>query len=238
MLKASIQISLKKNKKQNIIIAIVAAAIISGVIVYNYNFEQNKQKGFKFGKDLEQIQEEVKELQTRFYSEKTSWEEGNITKEELLNYYEEHLEKFSKIISRYEQLTPPELFESSVELLKISSETQLESDSNFIEWIKTGDEAAKIRSDSLFQESLEYEMLGLVEFYSAKTGIKNYDGPEKFEAPEIALKQRVNQVTESMKNECDIKYRNQSGEFDSDQIEVNWFNCINDAEKWKEEHLP
>ena len=71
MLKASIQISLKKNKKQNIIIAIVAAVIISGVIVYNYNFEQNKQKGFKFGKDLEQIQEEVKELQTRFYSEKT-----------------------------------------------------------------------------------------------------------------------------------------------------------------------
>ena len=229
---------MKKNKKQNIIIAIVAAVIISGIVLYNYNFEQNKQVGFKFGKDLEQIQEEVKELQIKFYSEKTSWEEGDISKEELLKYYEEHLEKFSSIISRYDQLTPPELFKSSVELLKISSETQLESDSNFIEWIKTGDNAAKIRSDSLFQESLEYEMLGLVEFYSAKTGIKNYDEPKKFEAPEMTLKQMVNQVTENMKHDCDGEFRNESGEFDSDQIEVDWFNCINDAEKWKEAHRP
>jgi hypothetical protein len=229
---------LKKNKKQNIIIAIVAAIIISGIVLYNYNFEQNKQKGFKFGKDLEQIQEEVKELQTKFYSEKTSWEEGDISKEELLKYYEEHLEKFSSIISRYDQLTPPELFKSSVELLKISSETQLESDSNFIEWIKTGDNAAKIRSDTLFQESLEYEMLGLVEFYSAKTGVKNYEESERFEAPEMTLKQRVDQVTENMKNDCDLEFRNESGEFDSDQIEVDWFNCINNAEKWKESHLP
>ena len=29
------------------------------------------------------------------------------------------------------------------------------------EWIKTGDEIAKIRSDSLFQEAYEYQNLGL-----------------------------------------------------------------------------
>ena len=37
----------------------------------------------------------------------------------------------------------------------------------------------KLRSDTQIQESLDYEMQGLVEFYSAKTGIKNYDEPEK-----------------------------------------------------------
>ena len=62
-----------------------------------------------------------------------------------------------KIISRYDNLTPPELFKSSVELFKISSETQLESDVEFIKWITTGDESAKIRSDTQIQEAYEYE---------------------------------------------------------------------------------
>ena len=130
------------------------------------------------------------------------------------------------------------MFKSSVELLKLSSETQLESDSHFIEWIKTGDESVKTRSDIQIQEALEYEMLGLVEFYSAKTGVKNYDEPEKFEAPQGGLTQKVVQVSENMKSQCDKEFRNESGEFDSDEIEIDWFNCFNEAQQWKIEHLP
>jgi len=229
---------LKKKKIQNIIIASIAILIIGSIAAYNYSVEQTKQKGLQFGIGLEQIQEEVQELQIKFYSEKTRWNEGDISKEELLGYYEKHLEKFKEIISKYDELTPPELFKSSVELLKISSETQLESDSEFIEWIKTGDESAKIRSDTQFQEALEYEMLGLVEFYSAKTGVKNYEEGEKFEAPQSGLTQKVIQVSENMKSQCDKEFKNELGEFDSDKIEIDWFNCINEAKKWKTEHLP
>ncbi len=229
---------MKKKKIQNIIIAIIAILIIGSIVAYNYSVEQTKQKGLQFGIKLEQIQENVQELQIKFYSEKTRWDEGDISKEELLQYYEKHLKKFREIISSYNELTPPELFKSSVELLKISSETQLESDLQFIEWIKTGDESAKVRSDIQFQEALEYEMSGLVEFYSAKTGVKNYEEEEKFQAPQRALTQKVNQVTENMKSQCDNEFRNESDEFDSDKIEIDWFNCINEAEKWKVEHLP
>jgi len=115
-----------------------------------------------------------------------------------------------------------------VELLKISSETQLESDSQFIEWIKTGDESAKVRSDTQFQQALEYEMSGLVEFYSAKTGVKNYEELEKFEVPQSNLKQKVIQISENMKSQCNEEFRNELGEFDSDKIEVDWFNCMSD----------
>ena len=101
-------------------------------MAYNYSVDQTKQKGLQFGIKLDQIQEDVNQLQTKFYSEKTRWEEEDISKEELLEFYDEHLEEFREIISRYDELTPPELFKSSVELLKISSETQLESDSQFI----------------------------------------------------------------------------------------------------------
>jgi len=229
---------LKKKKIQNLIIASIAILIVGSIAAYNYSAEQTKQKGLQFGIELEQIQEEVKELQIKFYSEKTRWNEGDISKEELLEYYEKHLKNFKEIVSTYDELMPPELFKSSVELLKISSETQLESDSQFIEWIKTGDESAKVRSDTQFQEALEYEMLGLVEFYSAKTGVKNYNEVEKFEAPQSGLTQKVIQVSENMKSQCDKEFRNEVGEFDSDEIEVDWFNCINEAEKWKIEHLP
>ncbi len=229
---------MKKKKIQNIIIALIAILIIGSIAAYNYSVEQTKQRGLQFGIGLEQIQEDVQELQKKFYSEKTRWDEEDISKEELLEYYEKHLKEFKGIISKYDELKPPELFKSSVELLKISSETQLESDSQFIEWIKTGDESAKVRSDIQFQEALEYEMLGLVEFYSAKTGVKNYEEGEKFQAPQSGLMQKVIQVTENMKSRCDEEFRNELDEFDSDKVEIDWFNCINEAEKWKIEHLP
>ena len=216
----------------------IAIFIISTIVAYNFSVDQTKQKGLQFGVEIKKIQDDLKELQTKFYSEKTRWEEGDITKEELLKFYENHLKEFEGIISRYDKLSPPELFKSSVELLKLSSEAQYESDSAFIEWMKTGDEAAKIRSDTQIQESLEYEMLGLVEFYSAKTGVKNYDAPEKFQAPQAGLTQKVIQITENMKSKCDKEYKNELGEFDSDNKEIEWFNCNNEAQKWKIEHLP
>ena len=229
---------MKKKKINNIIIAVVAIGIIGAIVAYNYSVDQTKQKGLQFGIQLEQIQEEVKEIQDNFYSEKTKWEEGDISKEELLAYYDKHIENFEKIILKYDDLNPPELFESSVELLKLSSQTQLDSDTQFIEWIKTGDESAKVRSDTQIQESLNYEMQGLVEFYSAKTGVKDYDEPEMFEAPQSGLTQKVIQVAEDMKKNCDKKFKNELGEFDSDDLEVEWFNCTNEAQKWKIEHLP
>lgn len=163
---------MKKTKKQNIIILGIIGAIITGIVIYNYSAEQTRQKGFVFGTELEKIQNEVKDLQTDFYSKKTQWEEGEITKEELFQYYKHHIERFEEIIAEYDHLVPPESFKPAVDLLKLSSQTQLDSDRQFIEWMKTGDEAFKIRSDSQYQQALEYEMTGLVEYYSAKTGVK------------------------------------------------------------------
>ena len=232
----------KKEKKKkainNILIAAIAIGIVGAVVAYNYSVDQTKQKGLQFGAQLEQIQEKVKNIQDKFYSEKTKWEEGDISKEELLSYYDEHMANFEEVITKYDDLNPPELFESSVELLKLSSQTQLESDAQFIEWIKTGDESAKVRSDAQIQESLNYEMYGLVEFYSAKTGVKDYDEPKKFETPQSGLTQKVIQVSEDMKKKCDEKFKNESGKFDSNDLEVEWFNCTNEAQKWKIEHLP
>jgi hypothetical protein len=229
---------LKKKKIQNIVILIIAILIIGSIIVYNYSTDITKQKGLQFGNELSQIENELSNIQGKFYSEKTKWNEGDISKEELIKFYKNHVDNFRQIILKYDKLTPPELFQSSVALLKISAETQLESDLQFIEWIETGDESAKIRSDALIQESYEYQNLGLVEFQTAKAGVKYYVGGEKFEEPQGVSPQQVVKVSEKMKEQCNEQFRNELGGFDSNEIEIEWFNCNNEAQEWKIEHLP
>ena len=229
---------MKKKKIQNIIILSVAIVIISSIIVYNYSTDITKQKGLQFGNELSQIENELSDIQGQFYSEKIKWNEGDVSKEELIEFYKNHVNDFREIILKYDELSPPELFESSVALLKISAETQLESDLQFIQWIKTGDESAKIRSDALIQEAYEYQNLGLVEFQTAKVGIKHYVGGEKFEEPQGVSPQKVLQVSEKMKEQCNQQFKNELGEFDSNELEIEWFNCNNKTEQWKIEHMP
>ena len=161
---------MKKKKKQNIAISIIGVTIIGLVIAYNYSAEQTKIKGFTFGKELEQIQEDLKKLQTNFSSKVVSWKEEEITTNEILAHSVDHVIKMEQLISRYDALLPPEPFTSSVELFKLSAETQLASDKEFIQWIESGDESNSIRSDALLQESFEYEMAALAKFNEVKRG--------------------------------------------------------------------
>ncbi|PIN84537.1 MAG: hypothetical protein COV65_00555 [Nitrosopumilales archaeon CG11_big_fil_rev_8_21_14_0_20_33_24] len=163
---------MKKAKKQNIIIASVAIIIIGAIVAYNYSYDQTRQKGLKFGNELQQIQEDVKQFQIQFDSKITQWKEGDLSLQELLDYSETHVDEMQEAISKYDELTPPVQFAPSVELFKLSTQAQIDSDKEFIEWIKTKDESHSIRSDSLLQESFEYEMLALGEFNAAKAGLK------------------------------------------------------------------
>ena len=206
---------------QNLIIGSIAITIIVTIIAYNYSVEQTKQRGLQFGIELDQIQNDVKDLQIQFYSEKTKWEESVITKSELLEYYNNHLAEFNSIISRYDDLDPPPAFEDSVNLLKLSSQTQLSSDLEFEKWINTNDTAAKVRSDTILQRSLNYELMGLVEFYAAKTGI---EAPESNITREI--KEKAVEVYDSMIYNCDLI----SSGFDRDV-------CVKDAETWRDKHV-
>ncbi|MDE0967733.1 MAG: hypothetical protein OR998_06535, partial [Flavobacteriaceae bacterium] len=128
---------MKKKKIQNISILTIAILIIGSIIAYNYSVDITKQKGLQFGNELNQIENNISDIQEKFYSEKIKWVEGDISKIELLKFYKIHVDNFKKNISKYDELTPPELFKSSVVLLKISAETQLESDLQFIQWIET-----------------------------------------------------------------------------------------------------
>ncbi len=162
---------MKKKQKQNIVLAVIALVIIVGIIAYNYYIDQIKIKGFNFGNKILQIQNDLKKMQDDYESKIIQWTEGDLSKEELLEYSQIYISGLGGLITRYDKLTPPVPFIASVELFKLSTETQLESYGEYIKWIETQDSSFKIRSNLLLQESFEYELAALAKFKNAQLGI-------------------------------------------------------------------
>ena len=148
---------------------IVAAVLIIGLTVfYSYSADQARLRGYEFGNNLQMIQEDLKKIQTEFESKVTMWKENDLSTDEFFVYSQTHFQQIDELILRYDKLSTPDAFASSVKLFKLSTQTQLESDKQLVEWIKTGDDSAKTRSDSLLQESFEYEMAALYSYNLAK----------------------------------------------------------------------
>ncbi len=159
-----------KKKKNSVVYAaiIIGILVVSSTIFFVYSNDQAKLRGQMFGNELKQIQDDLKK-NTHSYDTKLSlFKEGSIDKEKFLEFAEKHKDEMNKIILRYDSLQIPNGFETAVELFKLSSETQLESDIQIMEWVKTGNDAAHIRSDALLQESFDYEMAALAEYKSAQ----------------------------------------------------------------------
>ena len=159
-----------KKKKQTTLYAAIAVGviIIALSIFFVYSNDQAKERGKAFGKALEFIQDDLRKLTHSFDSKVSMFKQGDIDKEIFLEFAEKHEREMEKIILRYDNLQIPQSFVSSVELFKLSAETQLESDHYMIEWVRTGEDTAHIRSDSLLQQSFDYEMAALAKFKSAQ----------------------------------------------------------------------
>ena len=160
-----------QSSKKGLYFVIIAGVVIIGLVIgVSYYLEQAKISGQRFGTNLEQIQSDLNKQISDYESNLTIWQEGGLTKQKILEISKNHILDLEKILKRYDNLTPPQAFTSSVELFKRSTQTQIESDKLLKEWIETGDNATKIRSDQILQQSFEYETSALDSFNSAKKG--------------------------------------------------------------------
>ena len=145
--------------------AIAVGVIIIGMsIFFVYSSEQAKMRGQAFGKAIEFLQEDLRKHTHMFDSKVSMFKRGDIEKDEFLEFAKNHENEMKKIILRYDNLQTPKPFVPSMELFKLSAETQFEADKYIMEWIRTGDETAKIRSESFYYQSLQYEQAALLEF--------------------------------------------------------------------------
>ena len=146
------------------------AAISVGVIIivmsifFVYSSDQAKMRGQAFGKALEFLQEDLRKTYHSFDSKVSMFNQGNITKDDFLKFAEKHELEMEKIIIRYDNLQTPQPFIPAVKLFKLSAETQFEADKYIIEWIRTDDDTAHVRSVSSYDQSLQYEQAALLEF--------------------------------------------------------------------------
>ncbi len=157
------------NPKRNFQIAIiVGVGIIVAVILINYSLDQANLSGQRFGNSLASIQSDLGNETAAFDANLTMYEKGQITKDKMLNITDVHLAKMQSILVRYDSLNPPESFTPSLQLFRLSTQTQIDSDSLLKEWIQTGDNSSRIKSDQLLQQSLQYEMNALQNFNNEK----------------------------------------------------------------------
>ena len=142
----------------------VGVIIIALSIFFVYSSDQAKERGKAFGKAIEFVQDDLRKQTHSFDSKVSMFKQENISKDEFLDFAEKHENEMKKIILRYGNLQTPKMFVPAVDLFKLSAEAQFEADKYVKEWIRTGDEAAKIRSDSFYYQSLQYEQAALFEF--------------------------------------------------------------------------
>ena len=143
---------------------VVGVLIVGMSIFFVYSSEQAKMRGQAFGKAIEFVQEDLRKTYHTFDSKVSMFNRGDISKIDFLKFAEKHKLEMEKIIVRYDNLQTPQVFIPAVKLFKLSAETQFEADKYVIEWIRTGDDTARIRSVSSYEQSLQYEQAGLFEF--------------------------------------------------------------------------
>jgi hypothetical protein len=144
-------------------------AIIVIVILVSYYLDQTKISGQKFGDDLALIQSDLKNETDSFDKQLTMYKNGQLSKDEMLKIADAHIANIQNILTRYDELKPPETFVPSVQLFRLSTQTEIESDKYLREWIQTGDNSSQTKSDQLLQQSFQYEMSGLQSYGNAKT---------------------------------------------------------------------
>ena len=163
----------KKKKSSSKFLPILIVVILIGIsIYYFYSADQAKIRGFTFGNEIQTLQQEIHDEQSRFISSISKWEENAISDREMIRIGEEHIETFNKLLKEYDNLQPPDSFARSVKLFKLSLEYQIESHEHRLEWIKSGDELELVRFQELTQLSFEAEQAGLKSFNDAKSGIE------------------------------------------------------------------
>lgn len=159
------------NPKRRLQIAIAAGVVIIAVVIgVSYNLDQANLKGQKFGNDLAIIQSDLKNETALFDSQLTMYEKGQMSRSAMLNLTDGHIARMQDILARYDSLSPPEPFVSSLQLFRMSTQTQIESDKVLRDWVITGDNATRAKSDQLLQESFQYELNALQSFNNAKSG--------------------------------------------------------------------
>lgn len=151
------------------IAALAACAALAAAAGLGQQADQARARGAAFGAAIESIQDDLRDQQTEFFAMKNSVGSG-VTREGFAEYAESHFAAMEDLVGRYGGLDPPAPFRPAVDLLRLSTESQLAGDREIALWVLTGDGSHDARATSLYQDALDLEASGLRLFADLQSG--------------------------------------------------------------------
>lgn len=89
------------------------------------------------------------------------YEHGNLTQQEILDISDRHLSNMANFLGECQHLELPNAFQPSLPLFCLSIQSQMDSDKMLHDWIDTGNETLREKSDTMLNDSFNYETKGL-----------------------------------------------------------------------------
>ncbi len=158
------------NPKRRIQVAIAVGISIIGIVIFiNYFLDQTQISGQRFGDQLSQIQLDLKNETQSFDAQYTLYKSGQISKDQMIKITDNHIQVLQNILPRYDTLKAPESFIPALQLFRLSTQTQIDSDKALKDGLVAGDNTTISKSDHLLQQSFQYEMQALQSYENAKT---------------------------------------------------------------------
>lgn len=154
-----------KSLKILFIMGIIIVICISSL--YIHNDELNVEKCITLHHELELLQNELNIIQSRFDKKMKTFQNNLVSKEKITQYSNEYNKNLEILSNKYDDLEVPANLLNSINLFKLSVDTQQQSNNLIIKWIQDNNQSNLRRSYYLLQNSYEYES-GALSLYNSK----------------------------------------------------------------------
>lgn len=154
-----------KSLKILFIMGIIIVICISSL--YIHNDELNVEKCITLHHELELLQNELNIIQSGFDKKIKTFQNNLVSKEKIIQYSNEYNKNLEILSNKYDDLEVPTNLLNSINLFKLSVDTQQQSNNLIIKWIQDNNQSNLRRSDYLLQNAYEYES-GARSLYNSK----------------------------------------------------------------------
>lgn len=154
-------------KSQRILVVTVCVGIVAAVLGISFVLMTQTTNGENYIRTIQSVSDESRALTQPYEDSIAKWQNWQISKEEILQITDRHLENLDRLLTKLKSQEPPEKFHTAHELSILSLGHELQSDQHMRNYIETGKEEERKMSATLLQRAFDYETQAFEEFSRA-----------------------------------------------------------------------
>jgi hypothetical protein len=154
-------------KSKQFLVIVIGGAIIAVVIGISFVLMIQATNNENYVRSIQIISDRSGQFTQAFENSVTEWRDGEISREEMLQITDNHLENLNGLLGELRNMEPPEKFRLAHELSILSLSHELQSDRHYRNYIETGSDDEYDRSVEFLQKAYDYETQAFGEFSKA-----------------------------------------------------------------------